>query len=131
MRAADALIVGCYQALAIAPGLSRSGSTIAGGVFLGFDRQTAARFSFLLSIPVILGAFLLKVGDIGGAFAGGGGLRLPGGCGRGRDIGVRRRILPYALPEEPPLASLRHLHRAPGDPRDRPVARVGGCDGQP
>jgi len=70
MRAPDALIVGCFQALAIAPGLSRSGSTIAAGVFLGFDRPSAARFSFLLSIPVILGAFLFKLRDIGGAFTG-------------------------------------------------------------
>jgi undecaprenyl-diphosphatase len=70
IRAWDALIIGCYQALAIAPGLSRSGSTMAAGVFLGFDRTTAARFSFLLSIPVIFGAFLAKVTDIGGAFAG-------------------------------------------------------------
>jgi undecaprenyl-diphosphatase len=70
MRAPDALIVGCFQALAIAPGLSRSGSTIAAGVFLGFDRPSAARFSFLLSIPVIFGAFVAKVKDVGGAFAG-------------------------------------------------------------
>ncbi len=73
MRAADALLIGCYQALAIAPGLSRSGSTIAGGVLLGFDRPTAARFSFLLSIPAILGAFLFKLKDISTAFAGTGG----------------------------------------------------------
>jgi undecaprenyl-diphosphatase len=70
MRPTDALIVGCFQALAIAPGLSRSGSTIAAGVFLGFDRPSAARFSFLLSIPAILGAFLFKLKDIGGAMAG-------------------------------------------------------------
>jgi undecaprenyl-diphosphatase len=70
----DALVVGCFQALAIAPGLSRSGATIASGVFLGFDRQTAARFSFLLSIPAILGAFIFKVKDIGGGFTGGSGL---------------------------------------------------------
>lgn len=74
MRAPDAFVVGCFQALAIAPGLSRSGATISGGVFLGFDRSTAARFSFLLSIPAILGAFLFKVKDIGGAFAAGSGL---------------------------------------------------------
>lgn len=73
MRAPDALIVGCFQALAIAPGLSRSGSTIAAGVFLGFDRPSAARFSFLLSIPVIFGAFIMQVKDIGGALAGTGG----------------------------------------------------------
>lgn len=70
MRAADALIVGCFQALAIAPGLSRSGSTIAAGVFLGFDRPSAARFSFLLSIPAILGAFVASLSGVGGGFAG-------------------------------------------------------------
>jgi undecaprenyl-diphosphatase len=63
---ADAVIVGLYQALAIAPGLSRSGSTISAGIFLGFDRETAARFAFLLSIPAILGAFLFKLPDLGG-----------------------------------------------------------------
>lgn len=73
IRAADAFIVGCFQALAIAPGLSRSGCTIAGGVFLGFDRPTAARFSFLLSIPVICGAFLFELKDIGGGLVGGSG----------------------------------------------------------
>lgn len=70
MRGLDALIVGCFQALAIAPGLSRSGATIAGGVFLGFDRAAAARISFLLSIPAILGAFLFQLKDASGAFAG-------------------------------------------------------------
>jgi undecaprenyl-diphosphatase len=74
MRPLDALVVGCYQALAIAPGLSRSGSTIAAGVFLGFDRQTAAHFGFLLSIPAILGAFLFSLGDIAGGAGGAGGL---------------------------------------------------------
>ena len=73
MRVADALVVGCFQALAIAPGPSRSGATITGGIFLGFDREAAARFSFLLSIPVILGAFLTKLGDISGGFSGGSG----------------------------------------------------------
>jgi undecaprenyl-diphosphatase len=63
----DALIVGCYQALAIAPGLSRSGSTIASGIFLGFDRETATHFAFLLSIPAILGAFIFKLNDLGGS----------------------------------------------------------------
>jgi len=70
LRGADALIVGCFQALAIAPGLSRSGATISAGVYLGFDRPSAARFSFLLSIPAILGAFLFKLKDISGGFAG-------------------------------------------------------------
>jgi undecaprenyl-diphosphatase len=70
MRAVDALIIGCFQALAIAPGLSRSGSTVAAGVFLGFDRPSAARFSFLLSIPAILGAFVASLGGVGGGFKG-------------------------------------------------------------
>ncbi len=70
MRPADALIVGCFQALAIAPGLSRSGATISAGIYLGFDRPTAARFSFLLSIPAILGALVFKLKDVGGGFAG-------------------------------------------------------------
>lgn len=76
MAPPDAFIVGCYQALAIAPGLSRSGSTIAAGIFLGFDRQTAARFGFLLGIPAILGAFFFKLNDLGGASGGTGGLVL-------------------------------------------------------
>jgi undecaprenyl-diphosphatase len=70
MRPADALIVGCFQALTIAPGLSRSGATISAGIYLGFDRPTAARFSFLLSIPAILGALVFKLKDVGGGFAG-------------------------------------------------------------
>lgn len=56
----DALLVGLAQAIALIPGTSRSGITITAALMLGYDRQTAARFSFLLSIPVILGAGLLK-----------------------------------------------------------------------
>jgi undecaprenyl-diphosphatase len=74
LRGADALVVGCFQALAIAPGISRSGATMSAGVFLGFDRASAAHFSFLLSIPVIFGAFLFKVKDIGEAVGSGSGL---------------------------------------------------------
>jgi undecaprenyl-diphosphatase len=70
MRLQDALIIGCFEALAIAPGLSRSGATISAGIFLGFDRPSAARFSFLLSIPAILGAFIFAVKDVAGGFAG-------------------------------------------------------------
>jgi undecaprenyl-diphosphatase len=54
----DAVLVGCSQALAIVPGVSRSGSTISAGMLLGLDRVTAARFSFLLSTPIIAGAAL-------------------------------------------------------------------------
>ncbi len=56
----DACLIGLAQALALIPGTSRSGITITAALMLGFDRQTAARFSFLLSIPVILGAGSLK-----------------------------------------------------------------------
>jgi undecaprenyl-diphosphatase len=57
---ADGLIVGGAQALALAPGTSRSGVTITAGRYLGLDRDSAARFSFLLLVPVTLGAVLVK-----------------------------------------------------------------------
>ena len=59
-----AVAIGFAQGVAITPGISRSGSTIAAGLFLGMDREAAARFSFLLSIPAIGGAFILKMGDL-------------------------------------------------------------------
>jgi undecaprenyl-diphosphatase len=64
-----ALAVGMAQALAPVPGVSRSGVTITAGLMLGMDRQGAARFSFLLSIPIIASAGALKLGDlaVGGA----------------------------------------------------------------
>jgi len=60
----QALLIGVAQGIAITPGISRSGSTIAAALFLGMDREYAARYSFLLSIPAIGGAFLLKVGEL-------------------------------------------------------------------
>ncbi len=60
----DAFITGVAQSLAIAPGISRSGSTIAALLFRGIDGASAARFSFLLSLPAIAGATLLSVGDM-------------------------------------------------------------------
>ncbi len=63
VRWVDALIIGTLQGLAIMPGISRSGSTIAAGLFAGLDRDAAARFSFLLAIPAILGAALLHSKD--------------------------------------------------------------------
>jgi len=52
----DALVVGLFQIIAVFPGASRSGSTISGGMFRGFDRPSAARFAFLMSVPVMLAA---------------------------------------------------------------------------
>jgi undecaprenyl-diphosphatase len=61
----DAVLMGCAQALALAPGVSRSGITITAGRFLKLDRDGAARFSFLLLLPTVLGALVLKgVGDV-------------------------------------------------------------------
>lgn len=60
-RVTDALLVGVAQGFATVPGLSRSGCTIAAGMALGFDRRFAVRYSFLLSLPAVLGATLLKV----------------------------------------------------------------------
>ena len=60
----DAIIIGIFQSFALFPGISRSGSTIVGGLQRGLDRPTATRFSFLLGIPVILGAGLLSVVDV-------------------------------------------------------------------
>lgn len=60
----DAIIMGVVQAFAIIPGISRSGSTISAGMFMGLDKNEAARFSFLLSLPAILGASILKFFDL-------------------------------------------------------------------
>ncbi|HEX3099761.1 MAG TPA: undecaprenyl-diphosphatase UppP [Patescibacteria group bacterium] len=60
----NALVLGLSQAVAIIPGVSRSGATITAGLFQGFKREDAARFSFLMSIPIIAGAGVLKLPDI-------------------------------------------------------------------
>jgi undecaprenyl-diphosphatase len=65
LGALDALVVGVGQALAIFPGVSRSGATIAAGLVRGMEREPAAHFSFLLATPIILGAGLLKVVELG------------------------------------------------------------------
>ncbi len=59
-----ALTVGFFQCLALLPGMSRSGSTISGGLLSGLNRETATRFSFLLSFPILFGTGLKKLGDI-------------------------------------------------------------------
>ena len=63
----DVLLVGVAQGAATIPGLSRSGTTISAGMALGFERNFAVRFSFLLSLPAVLGATLLKVVKVMGA----------------------------------------------------------------
>ena len=62
-RLSDALVVGIGQAIALCPGVSRSGMTITTGCFMGFERKFAVRFSFLLSIPAVLGANILSLKD--------------------------------------------------------------------
>ena len=59
----DALLVGCAQAVGTLPGISRAGITISAGMLRGFDRTFAVRFSFLMSLPAVLGANILEVAD--------------------------------------------------------------------
>ena len=61
MTLKDAIIIGCSQVFALIPGFSRSGTTIATGRVLGLDRESAAKFSFFLSAPVVLGAVVLQL----------------------------------------------------------------------
>jgi len=65
MTAFKAVLIGLSQGIAALPGIARSGATISTGLFLGLDGQASAKFSFLLSIPVILGAFLFKIKEAG------------------------------------------------------------------
>lgn len=60
----DALVVGLFQVIAVFPGASRSGSTISGGMLRGFDRPSAARFAFLMSVPVMLAAGAYEMLDV-------------------------------------------------------------------
>jgi undecaprenyl-diphosphatase len=64
MNSTDAFSIGLMQGIAIIPGVSRSGSTISTGMILGIDKETAARFSFVLAVPAILGALVLHLGGI-------------------------------------------------------------------
>jgi undecaprenyl-diphosphatase len=63
---ADAFLVGLAQALAMLPGISRSGLTISTGIFKGLDRSKAAEFSFLLSLPAVFGASLFELSEVSG-----------------------------------------------------------------
>jgi len=65
-----AVLIGLAQGIAVMPGISRSGATISTGLFLGLSGDMAARFSFLLSIPAVIGAVLFKVRDGGAGFGG-------------------------------------------------------------
>jgi undecaprenyl-diphosphatase len=67
IRRNDAALIGFAQALALIPGVSRSGATITAGLFRGFDRESAARYSFLLSIPAVVLSGLFEARKIGGA----------------------------------------------------------------
>ncbi|MCR5026960.1 MAG: undecaprenyl-diphosphate phosphatase [Methanobrevibacter sp.] len=69
---AQSLFMGLGQACAIMPGLSRSGTTIAAGLVAGLDKEFAAKFSFILSIPAIFGAFIVQLKDIGLSMSGDG-----------------------------------------------------------
>lgn len=60
----DALLIGAFQGFAIFPGISRAGATLSGGLLGGLRRSSAARFSFIISIPVILGSFILEGKDL-------------------------------------------------------------------
>jgi undecaprenyl-diphosphatase len=66
MGSRDGLVIGFAQALALIPGISRSGATISIGLLLGFDRTAAARFSFLLSVPAVVLSGLFELREIGG-----------------------------------------------------------------
>ena len=61
----DGLVIGVAQAAALVPGVSRSGATITAGLFLGLEREAAARFSFLLSVPAIVLSGIFELGSIG------------------------------------------------------------------
>jgi undecaprenyl-diphosphatase len=59
----DAVVIGLFQCVALFPGVSRSGSTISGGLFSGLEKETAVRYSFVLGIPAILGGCLVELKD--------------------------------------------------------------------
>ncbi len=70
MKLTQAIKIGLFQGLATVPGISRSGSTIAAGINMGFDRNTMVEFSFMMSIPAILGAVVLNAREMVSGFSG-------------------------------------------------------------
>ena len=66
LRIRDAILIGLAQAVALLPGISRSGATISAGLFRGLDRGDAVRFSFLMSVPIIFGAGLVALAELAG-----------------------------------------------------------------
>jgi undecaprenyl-diphosphatase len=70
LKPVDSLVIGVAQAISILPGISRSGSTIAAGLALSMERAAAARFAFLLAIPALAGAAVVKIPDLDGATLG-------------------------------------------------------------
>ena len=76
----DALLIGCFQCLALIPGTSRSGATILGGILIGLSRTCAAEYTFYLAIPTMLGASVLKLAKFGGNFTAGEAAVLLVGC---------------------------------------------------
>ena len=69
----DGVLIGCAQACALIPGVSRSGSTISAGLFLGLERAAAARYSFLLSVPAVVLSGLFELKDVGSGNSAGAG----------------------------------------------------------
>jgi len=108
LRFGEATLIGSAQILALLPGISRSGVTMVAGLVRGLSHEDAARFSFLLAIPVILAAGVLKIPGLAGPLGAGiGGQVLAGGvcCGVGAYLSVRylvryfqtRTLIPFAV----------------------------------
>lgn len=83
----QALFIGLMQGIGTLPGISRSGSTIAGAIFAGVDRKAAGEYSFIISIPAILGAFILEVKDLGKVSDTVGAAPIIGGCAAAFAVG--------------------------------------------
>ena len=117
----DAVVVGFAQAVALIPGSSRSGCTIAGGLFMGFDRATAARFSFLLSLPAVLAAGIFELKHALHA-PHSDPVRFGGGDARLRRRWIRVDRVPAGLPEEAHDVAVHHLSACPRRPSARAAA---------